>query len=342
MAGERLLVPLAESVTIRQTVGHAVRTALEEEGTPEIHFVVGIAYEADVPEGRRAFEDAEGLLDRAIAWAREDASDTELHLETDILGTDMYLFAPRDYAEQFAAYVSEHDLDRVVLDPEYRPGHEAPMLYPLERELASVGVAYEEAPVERPARHERLVGPGGATRFLGLFVISYGFYLLLGDPTYIFDLVTGVAAAAVVAATFSQVTFTTPLHPTQTPLRLARGALYVPYLLFEIIRANLAISLVILRPSLPIDPQMTRVQAAVRSGLPLTTLANSITLTPGTLTVRANDQRLLVHTLIPTAREDLFDGTLEKAVRFVFYGRRAMRIPSPRDRGDAEVLEGNQ
>ncbi len=335
----RLLVPLSESVTVRQTVGYAVQTALKEG--LELHFVVAVPYEADVPEGAATVEEGKALLERATAWAREGGNDS-LPIETAILGTNEYLFGPQDYAEAFAAYAETQEIERVLLDPEYQPGTTAPLLQPLERELARVGLEYEEAPVERPAKHERLVGSKSPSRFLSMFGISYVFYLVLGDPTYWFDLVTGFAVAGIVAITLSQITFTTAPTLRGSPLRTLRFGLYIPYLIFEIVRANIAISLVILRPSMPIDPSVCRVRTRVRSGLPLLALANSITLTPGTLTIRADDQRLVVHALIPSAREDLFEGGLERAVRFVFYGRLAAAIATPRERGDTEVIGGEE
>jgi multicomponent Na+:H+ antiporter subunit E len=66
--------------------------------------------------------------------------------------------------------------------------------------------------------------------------------------------------------------------------------------------------------------------------MPVTTLANSITLTPGTLTIDVARQHFLVHALIPGAEDDLLEGTLERLVRFVFYGRESARIATPRER----------
>jgi len=337
VAGDRLLVPLSQSVTVRQTVSHAV----DRVAGGELHFVVAVPFEADVPEGSRMVTEAEELLDRATSWAREDAGG-ELSVETAVLGTDEYLFGPRDYAETFAAYAADHGIDELVLDPEYDPGTATPLLQPLGRELSAVGLAYETAPVTRPTRRERLPSAETLDRYVALFGVSFLFYLILGDPTYWFDLVTGVAVAAVVSVSLARVTFTAPPRKVNSPLRVLRFSLYVPYLVFEIVKANLAISLVILHPRMPIEPRMTRVNARVRSGLPLLALANSITLTPGTLTVRASDQRLVVHTLIASAREDLFDGGLERAIRFVFYGRKWAAIPTPRERGDAEILGGEE
>ncbi|ELZ10155.1 monovalent cation/H+ antiporter subunit E [Natrinema thermotolerans DSM 11552] len=342
MAVERLLVPLSDTVTVRQTVGYAVQSGLERADSLECHLVVALPYDDDVPESARQHEDADDLLSRARNWVEEDAGEADVTIETATLGTDEYLFGPRDYAEIFDAYAAENDLDRVVLDPEYEPGVTARILQPLERELDRIGLAYDEAPVERSTRRGRLTGSEDFDRLFATFMISYGFYLVLGDPTYWFDLVTGAAVAGIVAISLARVTFSVPLDRVQSPIRVVRFALYIPYLLWEIVKANIAVSAVILRPSMPIEPTLTQVDSRVRSGLPLTALANSITLTPGTLTVRATDQRLLVHTLIPAAREDLFDGGLERGIRFVFYGRESAAIPSPRERDDAEIVGGDE
>ncbi|WP_436346872.1 monovalent cation/H+ antiporter subunit E [Natronorubrum sp. FCH18a] len=343
MAVERVLVPLSDTVTVRQTVGYAVRSGLESADSLECHLVIALPYDDDVPEGQRLRDDAEAFLTRAENWVEEDVEDADVTIETAVLGADEYLFGPRDYAEIFRTYVDDHDIDRIVLDPEYHPGVTAPMLQPLERELDSVGVAYDEAPVERPARHGRLQSRTESfDRLFALFCISYGFFLVLGDPTYWFDLVTGAAVAGIVSISLAHVTFSVPLNRVLSPLRAVRFVCYVPYLLWEIVKANLAVSAVILRPSMPIQPSLTRVNTRVRSGLPLLALANSITLTPGTLTVRANDQQLIVHTLIPSARDDLFDGGLERAIRFVFYGRDSAAIASPRERDDAEIVGGDE
>jgi len=339
---ERLLVPLSASPTVRQTVAYAVQIGLEPEPeTLTCHLVVATPYEADTPDERRMLEESEQLLERAVSWVQEDTEDveTDVTCETAVLGKDEYLFGPSDYAATFESYAVTNDIDRLVLDPEYQPGASTPLLQSFERELTRRDVPFVVASVERPAQHERLGGVASMSRFVSLFIVSFGFYLILGDPFYWFDLVTGAAVGLIVALTLSHVTFTmAPVFPS-SPLRIVRFALYIPYLLFEIVKANLLISLVILHPSMPINPKMTRVNARVRSGLPLLALANSITLTPGTLTVRANDQRLLVHTLIDDAREDLFDGGLERAVRFVFHGRGSAAIATPRERGDTEILE---
>lgn len=338
MATDRVLVPVEQSVTIRRAVGYAVEEALDTEGC-ELHFVAAVTDDEETPTGQATIENAEELLERVRSWVNEDA-DGEIPVETAVIGTDRYLFSPRDYADAFANYVRENEISRVILDPEYRPGASAPMLRSIEHRFDEQGIEYVEAPVDPQTRRGQMVTAGSASRFVTLFFISFGFYLVLGDPTYWFDLLTGTITGLLVAVSLSHVTFSRPPTARGSPIRVIRFMFYVPYLLFQIVKANIAVAVVILRPSMPIDPRLTRVRVNVRGGLPLTSLANSITLTPGTLTVRADDQDLIIHSLIPEAREDLFDGGLERAVRFVFYGRSAARIASPKERDDAEILQG--
>lgn len=332
--GDRaLLVPLAETVTARDTVDHAVAQA----GTGEIHLVVALGEGDEQYEDRR--QDAEFLLQRAAAWAEEDARGQPLTIETHVLGAESYLFGPNDYARLFADCLDTHGLDAIVLDPEYWANTTAPLVESFRNEIEARGVTVETPVTPRPAQHERIVGRWDTSKVLTVFVISFGFYLVLGDPFYWFDIITGFAVAGIVALSLSHITYgQAPTYP-RSAIRTVRFSLYIPYLVYEIIKANIVIAIVILRPSMPIDPRMTRVRMRVRGGLPTLALANSITLTPGTLTVRASSDELIIHTLVPSAREDLFGGRLERAIRFVFEGRAASAIPSPEEREDARVLE---
>jgi len=148
------------------------------------------------------------------------------------------------------------------------------------------------------------------------------------------DFATGAITAALVAALLGPISFNRQPDPSKLLTQTGRMAIYVPYLVWEIILANFQIAYVVLHPSLPIDTEMVRLEAAVWGDAPVTTLANSITLTPGTLTVSVSDRAFDVHSLTAGSRTDLLDGGLERAVRFVFYGRGSATIPSPAERGD--------
>jgi len=328
---KRLLVPVNESATFRNTVAYAVRQAAESDRHSTVYFVYPLSQRqasADRESGR-------SLLDRIEVWAREDVDDEEsVTVETALIGEEEYLFSPADYARVLSRYASDHDLETVLLDPELNFAGTTPLLPPLAAELRRNGLTVEEAPVERPARRTRLVRHSGAGQFVLLAGLSFGFYLLVGGTLSTFDLATGAISAVIVATVLHRISLTGPVDLRTLAARVVRMAVYTPYLLWEIAKANVLIAYVILHPRMPIDPKMVEFDAALWSELQITTLANSITLTPGTLSVNASRQRLVVHTLTRSSREDLLDGALERAVRFVFYGRSAARIPGPRERGD--------
>ena len=344
-----LVVPVGESVTLRATVAYAVETAIED-GLSELHFVAPVAWHdlGDVKAAVR--QETRDLLERVSVWAREDVSGDVPSIHTAIIGADRYLFSPDDYADVLGRYAENHGIERIIVDPEYSPGGNVPLLRPMEVALAIRGFEVTEAPASRPVRRARLTRAGGLVQFGLLFGVSFLFYQLLGGFAIVtgdgfdlaYELVTGTITAGIVAGTLYTVAVSERLRLRRLARQLLRFGLFVPYLVYEIIKSNILITTIILHPKLPIDPRLTRVRSAVWGGPALTTLANSITLTPGTLTVRADGQTLYVHGLFPAARAGIAGGTLERAVRFVFFGREAMGIPTPRERGDAEVLGGDE
>ena len=107
-------------------------------------------------------------------------------------------------------------------------------------------------------------------------------------------------------------------HPTQ----LFLGAVtYFPWLVWEIVKSAWAVTRVILDPRLPISPTMTRVKASQRTAAGLATYANSITLTPGTVTMTVNGDELIVHALVREGAIDLELGGMDTRVT-MFEGTR--------------------
>jgi len=334
----RLLVPVADSVTVRNTVAYAVDAATEAatDGPVELHVVDVASTRAVDPDAAAELAAASDLLTRVEAWVDEDTGGelpTNLSLVTDVLGADRYLFSPGDYADVLLEYADEQGIDRTVLDPEYSPGGAAPMLRPLTIELSRGDVDIEEAPVERRIERTVVFRAASLPKYLTVFGASFLFYMLLSAWKPV-DFLTGFLTATLVAVLVAPVAFSGQPSFLRIGKQLVRMVIYTPYLLKEIAVANLQIAYVVLHPDLPIDPEIVELQAAVRGDTAVTTLANSITLTPGTLTVSVTDRAFAIHSLTAGSRADLFDGGLERAVRFVFYGREAAAIPTPRERGD--------
>lgn len=80
---------------------------------------------------------------------------------------------------------------------------------------------------------------------------------------------------------------------------------YVAWLGVEIVKANLAVTRALLTPRLPIHPTLFRVRASQRSLLGHVTHANSITLTPGTLSIDLHGHAIDVHSLLPCDPQEL-------------------------------------
>lgn len=339
MSDNHVLVPVSESRTLRQTIEYAVNTALDAEGEPVVRLVYVHPAEHDPAHPDETFTATETLLERVAVWASDDSAD--ITVETAHLGMGRYIFSPDEVAEAIADDAREHGIDRIVIDREYNPGIGTPLVRPIARELARSGeFVVEEAPHQPKIQRSPLLEWTSLGQLGAIFVMSFAFYHILAGQLYWFDLLTGVVSAVIVAVGLSRVTFSR--DPTrQTVTRLLRHTIYIPYLLKEILKSNIVVAAVILHPRLPIEPRMTRIKPALWGPLPITTFANSVTLTPGTLSVRIDGRDLIVHTLLPNAREDLFDGGIERAVRFVFYGREATSLATPRERGEAEMLDAD-
>jgi multicomponent Na+:H+ antiporter subunit E len=80
-----------------------------------------------------------------------------------------------------------------------------------------------------------------------------------------------------------------------TPKAVIYGIAYVFYFLWQLIKANLDVAFRVLHPKLPIEPGIVRVKTHLKTRLGRLLLANSITLTPGTITVETIGDDFYVH-----------------------------------------------
>ena len=101
--------------------------------------------------------------------------------------------------------------------------------------------------------------------------------------------------------------------PLSVLLRLLPDALlYAAILVWEIIKANFAIIRLVLAPRIEAEPCLVRMRTGLKSEAARVALANSITLTPGTLTVELRGDSLLVHALDRKMAEGLSDSLFER------------------------------
>lgn len=101
-------------------------------------------------------------------------------------------------------------------------------------------------------------------------------------------------------------------------LSLTRAVVYVVWLVLQIVVANVQVSWIIVQPRIPVRPALIRFRSGYRSALAKTTLGNSITLTPGTFTLRIRDDEFLIHTFHEKLASALLDETLQRKVAALF------------------------
>ncbi|MHC4958576.1 MAG: Na+/H+ antiporter subunit E [Planctomycetota bacterium] len=93
---------------------------------------------------------------------------------------------------------------------------------------------------------------------------------------------------------------------------LARLPLYVPWLMWEIVKANIDVTRRILSPRLPISPRVIEIDSSQRRDLARVIYANSITLTPGTVTIDVRGRHFTVHALTKEAADGVLTGDMDR------------------------------
>lgn len=106
-----------------------------------------------------------------------------------------------------------------------------------------------------------------------------------------------------------------PPNPT---IPFLRFMIYMPWLFTRIFFSNFHAVYLILHPKLPINPKLIRYHTHLRNPAAVTLLANSVTLTPGTITAEVNAPDLVVHALDDIAAKDLVSNRMEDKVSWVF------------------------
>ena len=164
-----------------------------------------------------------------------------------------------------------------------------------------------------------------ATLIIFQFVALFIFWLILSGTFHLEYIIIGLICSGLVTL----FTHDFLLHRSQrgkefeiTALKiLASGIriiIYVFWLLWAIIKANIDVALLIINPKMPIDPVFIQFKTEYKWNLTKVTLANSITLTPGTITIDLAENKYLVHAITPAAASDLETANMQNRVGRIF------------------------
>ncbi|MGD8287108.1 MAG: Na+/H+ antiporter subunit E [Gemmatimonadota bacterium] len=132
-------------------------------------------------------------------------------------------------------------------------------------------------------------------RAFGLGLILYGFWLALSGHYTPLLLSLGAGSCVLVVYLARRMDV---VDNEGVPLDIATRFLrYLPWLLKEVFVANVQVAKVILDPKLPISPRMVVFHGSQKTDLGRAIYANSITLTPGTITTGIEGQEFQIHAL---------------------------------------------
>ena len=149
-------------------------------------------------------------------------------------------------------------------------------------------------------------------RFVSLMGFLFIFWLALSGHYSLMLMAAGAVSAAACAAVAARMSV---VDAEGHPVQLVPGALtYLPWLMREIAKSAWTVTKIILDPRLPISPTMITVRAGQRSSVGVVSYANSITLTPGTITVGVSGSDLTVHALTREGALDLEAGAMDARV----------------------------
>jgi len=144
------------------------------------------------------------------------------------------------------------------------------------------------------------------------FLIGFIFWILLNNTLDPLILGIGAALSVLLSLLFcSRCDIFSELK--LTPEALVYTLIYLMVFLYELIKSNLDVARRIVTPSLPINPGIVEVKTRLHSKMGRMILANSITLTPGTLTIDIVGDTLYIH-WIDVQTRDTREAT-EKIVR---------------------------
>lgn len=163
-------------------------------------------------------------------------------------------------------------------------------------------------------------------RRLIYFVISFIVWLLLTWPVTpdgidVQVVIAGLVASGLVAMLFHEI-LPKEHHVFVSPIRIFWFLIYLPVFFYSVVVANLDVMYRALHPKMPIKPGIVKIKTKLKTDSGITALANSITLTPGTLVVDVTDDGYLYIHWINVKAEDVEQATKQIAERFEWFIQR--------------------
>jgi multicomponent Na+:H+ antiporter subunit E len=165
----------------------------------------------------------------------------------------------------------------------------------------------------------------------------FALWVVLSGKVDVFHLALGVGSALSISLGTCHLLMLPPvigqatMHPFQA-LPWMRFLWYVPWLCWQIVLSSLQVAFVVLHPRMPISPRLVRFRVQLPHTLAKLTLATSITLTPGTITIDVQEDEFLVHALTAqsassVAEDDATGESMQQRVATLYPGAQQRQTP---------------
>jgi multicomponent Na+:H+ antiporter subunit E len=153
-----------------------------------------------------------------------------------------------------------------------------------------------------------------------LFVSLMAFYVVLsGQITSSFLMGAGVVTCLAVTLLAKRLGI---VDDEGVPYRYWWGTMkYMPWLMWQIVLSSIYVFKLVWKSKMDIQPQMVIVKHDLRTAFGVATYMNSITLTPGTVTVDIGEDEFLVHCITKAVGDDLKGGEMERRIRAIEGGQ---------------------
>jgi multicomponent Na+:H+ antiporter subunit E len=155
--------------------------------------------------------------------------------------------------------------------------------------------------------------------FILSFLVLLPVWILLSGRFDLFHLLLGVISCLLVSYFSSDLLFSS-LNYKKIPYYVPRFFVYIPWLIYQIFIASINVMYLVFHPRMMdiIDPKVFKFRSRLKDHLALATFANSITLTPGTITVYTTDfGDFTVHAIDRKSKEGL-PGEMEEKIAKIF------------------------
>jgi len=146
----------------------------------------------------------------------------------------------------------------------------------------------------------------------------FAFWLAISGSLALVEIAMGALLSVALGAWAARFLWSAAEAPTLTLRQSGRFVLYVGYVLRSIVVAAIGVAEVVLDPRMPIEPVLITHRTSFTRDVSRVAFANSITLTPGTLTVDVEGNAFLIHCIAERFADDIASGDLERRVARVF------------------------